>query len=323
MRATKRVLACVGAVLATGVASVVIGAPMVSSGPFSLPNAGVPPKDIWTGPTPPRRTATRVRVKTGKTEVQTRADLQEPTPFLPVGIVEAGDAALFESAALQWRLALPKDGSGADTGFPAEGLYEVFDVEDVRPQRGIGSAWATFAAQGSKQVYFAADSKPRLFVITSGAAPMMARGVPTGNWQLGLDANDAAFAAVGSTVPAGPNGVALTASAACVARLDVLDAQPATSIEDGGAFVCVSHSTYTPTAGNDTDYAYVDGSTNLRITFVNHCAGTLWVWSGVGAPWQPTPVGPNQCATITGRFTSLAWVHTAAGRATVTVSIVD
>ncbi|MCC7137674.1 MAG: hypothetical protein IT460_04520 [Planctomycetes bacterium] len=324
-----------GAGLVLGVTTVAVGAPMVTSGPFSLPGPGPMSSPLWSGPTP-RRVAARVRVKTGQVEVQAQGDATPaaPTaPYQPVRTISAGGDLLLEGrwTGLQVALATAPDGNAV--GFPADGTYGVRDLDDVTPDRRIGSV--SVEAQGGAwtDAYVATEGGPRLFVVRAGgsrlwaaADPVPANHTPAQRYVF-VDADDASFAALGGADPMTPDnavkGVRIYSSMPSNVELDVFDAQPATSPYDGGSVVCTSRALEQGAPGTDTDYALVDGTVNLRVSFLNHCGAPLTVvYAVAGGPDLTETVAPSACGLVEGRLSKLLWVHQAVGRVTVTAAIV-
>lgn len=314
--------------LVLGCAAVAVAAPMVTSGPFSLPDGGALPSPLWTGPAP-RRVAARVRVKTGQVEVQAKDDAQATAPFQPLRTLATDGDLLLEGRWTDVQVALAKDAGGNPTGFPASGIYEVRELEPMHRDRFVGEADVEVAANAWGPAYLTSVPGPRLVTARSAGADVWVRADhATSSVQrtTRIDADDATFVAVGAGAAAdGVTGVSLMGDgAAGRASVAVFDAAPPASLSDGGSVVLDSIAVPPPSGGFDYDFALVDGSVQLRVTYVNHCSGTLWVLTRVpGQPgWQTEAVEAGRSMTFEGRFAELQWCHSTPGRVTVSATVV-
>lgn len=288
---------------------VATGAPIVSSGPFTMPDSSKPTEPVWAA-TPRRRTAVRVKVTAGTTEVRTKADpmAADTTKF---GVLSAGGDCVFEGDWVEVGLSLPKDASDQYTGFPASGMQEVRDVTAGTPTDrllGQGSTTVT-AASPEAQVYLADAAQPRLCAIrplTGGGwiRPAAGSGVLTY-----ADAGDWTFA----LLPAADRCFVVGAAAGEI-EYAIHDAAQVGGT--GGTFTFEAHGT-----PPDTDYVHLDGTSSVTLTLENAGAnGPIWLYHDLPAGPQPpmmVPAGGTQ--SISGMLRNVRWVYQAACTARLTL----
>lgn len=317
MRANQRWWACAGAMLATGLASVVIGAPVVGSAPFKMPQTGALPTDIWTGGKAPR-TATRVKVTDGKVrlEVTTKAlDPEEPDSvvFWPVS---AGIDCVYEGAYDLVRL-LPRDDDPDPT---AEGLWELrAPVEPGTADHTVGFGEATLEAASTVAVYRGQTRARRLVAFRATGGPVE------------ITEARSALSPTLVAIDAGDWSVVCRHEDPLKTESLFVRAVSPTSV---GFHIYDIDAPYGPVVGTasgpagDTDALGVDGLCGIIVRLKNTGSIPLEVtWKQTADPAaQVTTIPPGQAQPLVGALSLLQWTYSdpaatgASGAVLITVS---
>jgi hypothetical protein len=262
----------------------VVAAPIVGSGPYSLPSTGTPPKDIWNGPASSRCGA-KVRGTTGTVRVQgTVAGVATN-----LGQVSAGVECVFEGKYDKISL--------VGVTCPAEGTFEVRAPTDgAGADSLVGGDTEEFPAPGGTiGVYASSEPMRRLVSVRASGGPVSIRSTRTGSDLVTIDGGDWSFAIRGAA-----SAYFLSAPAAATAVWEIHDVQSTTPAISG---------TCSGKAG-DVDAISVDAACPLAVTLTNPGPALVRVTrqlNGQAATTQDVPVGGNVSAS--GPLTRFDWTY--------------
>ena len=273
-----------GGLVAFATVTVVVGAPIVGSGPFSMPSAGAPPKDIWTGP-PSTRSGSKVKATSGVVRVEgTVAGVVKPLGQISVG-VECVFEGKYDKVSI------------VGVTFPAAGTYEVRAPTDgTSGDRLVGSGSVAFAAQGGSLGIYASDEPlRRLAAVTPAGAGVAIRSTRTGSDLVAIDAGDWSFAIVGTA-----SAYYLAATTTATAAFAIQDVRTAC-----GPFSGTSHG-----RNGETDAVYVDGTCPLNLSLSNAGPGTVRVTRQVvGQAPATVDVAPGTATAGAGALVRFDWEY--------------
>lgn len=275
----------VGGVVALGLVTAVVGAPLVGSGPFSMPSAGTPPKDIWTGPASTRAGA-RVKATSGTVKVEGTVN----GTVRPLGQVSAGVDCVFEGN--YDKIAI------VGIAFPAQGEYEVrAPTDDTRgSDRLIGQGSVTFPSSGGSVGIYASDaSMRRLAVARASGGTVSLRATRTGSDLVAVDNGDWSFAILSATT-----GFFLASGAGATGAWEIHDVRTACGPFSGNA----------SGVGGDADRVSLDGACPVSITLYNPGPATVnLTYQQAGQPVVTRDVAPNTSAAAAGALTRFDWTY--------------
>jgi hypothetical protein len=274
-----------GGLVALGVVTVVVGAPVVGSGPFSMPTAGTPPKDIWTGPA-----STRAGARVKATSGTVRVDATVSGVVQPLGQVSAGVDCVFEGAYDKLTL--------VGVAFPAGGQYEVrAPIDATSGDRLIGRGSITFASSGGSVGIHASDASMRRFcsVLASGG-PVSLRATRTGADLVAIESGDWSFAILSATT-----AFFLAAPGAGTGAWEVNDVRAAC-----GPFTGTSAG-----MNGDMDRVSLDGACPVRLTIHNPGPATVTLtYQQAGQAVVTETVAPSTTAAAAGALSKFEWTYT-------------
>lgn len=291
----RSLLLCAGVV--AGLASIGMGATIVSGGPFTLPTITAPPKDIYEGPAS-RRVGARVRTTTGRV----RVDATKSGTTTGIGTSRVGIDALFEGNYDRMVLVAVEA--------PAEGQWETLEVPSTGADRYIGGGYTTLPAQAQALGFYASDAPNRRLVTMSAAGGAVGiRSVQSGPDLVTVDAGDWSFALVGNATRCFASGAAATGTWAVYA------VHAACGPFEGAA----------TGVNGDTDAVSFDGSASVRLVLHNPGPATVRVTRALagGSP-STVDVAPGAQRADEGNLASYSWAYvdgTPGRQTTVTLAL--
>lgn len=271
-------------VLALACVTAVVAAPVVGSGPFSMPTTGTPPKDIWTGPA-----STRVGAKVKGTSGVVRVDGTAGGVTRPLGQVSAGVECVFEGKYDKISI--------VGVTCPADGTYELRAPSDGGGADSlVGGDSETFStAGGSVGIYASSEPLRRLVSVRATGGSISVRTARNGSDLVAIDDGDWSFAIRGAAT-----GYFLAATTGATATWEVHDVQGSTPPLSGSA---------SGRAG-DVDAISVDAACPLTVSLRNPGPATVRVTqqvNGQAASTQDVP--PGGTATGSGPLTRFDWTY--------------
>lgn len=274
-----------GGVVALGVVTAVVGAPLVGSGPFSMPTAGTPPKDIWTGPASTRAGA-RVKTTSGTVRVEGTVN----GTVRPLGQVSAGVDCLFEGS--YDKIAI------VGVAFPAEGEYEVrAPTDDTRAaDRLIGRGSITFPSSGGSVGIYSSDAAMRRFAsVRASGGSVALKATRTGADLVAVEDGDWSFAILSATT-----GFFMASPSGGTGAWEINDVRTA----------CGPFSGTSAGIGGDTDRVSLDGACPVRITLYNPGpANVTLTYQTAGQEVVTQTVTPSTTAAAAGALTRFDWTY--------------
>jgi|GEM_PF-3058254 len=279
-----------GGLVALGVATVVIGAPLVDTQPFSMPSVKTPPTKIWEGPAT-RRVGIKVRVTQGAV----RADAIVGTTTAFFCRASRGVDVLLEGGFDAIQL------TGVGMVFPAVGERELRYMDaHTATDRLVGRGVVSFSPQaapvgGYADVYASDAPRRRLATIRPSGSAIVLRTSDGGAPLLNADAGDWAFAIVGAA-----DRFVLSSAAPAACDWEIHDVEAACGPFTGTA----------AGANDEVDTVYVDGQCPLSITLTN--PGPARVRVTYQLPGQTavlTDVAPGGTASASGALSKFEWTY--------------
>lgn len=274
-----------GGALALGLVTAVVGAPVVGSGPFSMPSAGTPPKDIWTGPSSTRAGA---RVKTTSGTVRVEGTVSGSVR--PLGQVSAGVDCVFEGN--YDKIAI------VGVTFPAAGEFEVrAPTDDTKGgDRLIGGGSITFPSSGGAVGIYASDATMRrLATARATGGSVSLRATRTGADLVAVDNGDWSLAILSATT-----GFFLASPAGATGTWEIHDVRTACGPFQGNA----------SGVGGDVDRVSLDGACPVRLTLYNPGpANVTLTYQTAGMEVVTEAVAPSTTAAAAGALTRFEWTY--------------